>query len=317
MAGDRMVRTIRLVAQAVAVIGALASAPTLAAAPQPGFNSPDEAVAALVQALQSRDPASVGTVLGPGSEALVRSGDPVKDHQEAQTFLDAYAAHHALAPDGPARMVLHVGTNDWPMPIPLVEQNGAWRFDSHAGAQQIIDRRIGRNEIAAIRFCLAYVDAQKAYFDLFQQVTGAGTYAQRLVSTSGNYDGLYWPSAADIPDSPLAALVASAVQEGYPGEIEAGKPVPYEGYYYRILTAQGPNAPGGSRSYLRGGRMVEGFGLIAWPATYGASGIMTFIVDQDGIVFQQDLGRNTTARSASIKAFDSGLEWTRVDVGTQ
>jgi hypothetical protein len=317
MAGGRMVQKIRLFAQAAAVIGVLASGSTRAAAPQSGFNSPDEAVTALVQALQSRDPASVGTVLGPGSEALVRSGDPVKDRQEAQTFLDAYAAHHALAPDGPARMVLLVGSNDWPMPIPLVEQNGSWHFDAHAGAQQIIDRRIGRNEIAAIRFCLAYVDAQKAYFDLFLQATGTGAYAQHLVSTPGNYDGLYWPSAVGIPDSPLAELVANAVQEGYPGEIEAGRPVPYEGYYYRILTAQGPNAPGGPKNYLRAGRMVEGFGLIAWPATYGASGIMTFIVDQDGIVFQQDLGRNTTARSASIKAFDSGLEWTRVDVGTQ
>ena len=263
------------------------------------------------------DPAAIGSILGPGSEALVRSGDPVKDRQENQHFLDNYAAQHTLVAAGADRMVLHIGKNDWPMPIPLVRRNGLWRFDSGSGAQEVVNRRIGRNEIAAIRFCLAYVDAQKAYFDLFKQATGSGAYAQRLVSTAGNYDGLYWPSVAGIPESPLTPVVASAVEEGYPGQAEAGKAVPYQGYFYRILTRQGASAPGGTKSYMQGKKMVDGFALIAWPAIYGAGGIMTFIVDQDGVVFQDDLGHNTAKRAAAITAFDPGLDWARIDVSGQ
>jgi hypothetical protein len=292
----------------------LCGAPAWAAAPQRGFATPDAAVDALVAALRTHDPASIGVVLGAGSEKLVRSGDPVKDREESQRFLDSYAAHHALEADGPNRMVLHVGADDWPLPIPLVQQDGTWRFDSRAGAQEIVDRRIGRNEIAAVRFSLAYVEAQKAYFELFKQATGTGAYAKRLVSTPGNYDGLYWPPAAGIPESPLTPLVQSAIEEGYPGEVEAGKPIPYQGYYYRILTAQGASAPGGARSYLRGGKLVDGFALVAWPAIYGASGVMTFIVDQDGVVFQKDLGRDTATRAKAIKAFDPTLDWARVEV---
>src|SRR5262245_50996122 len=151
--------------------------------------------------------AALVAVLGPGSERLVRSGDPTKDGEERQRFLDAYAAKHTLTPDGEQRMVLHVGQDDWPLPIPLVQQNGQWRFDSRQGARQIVDRRIGRNEVAAIQTCLIYVAAQQAYFDLFKQVTGEGRYAQLMVSTPGNYDGLYWPSAPGIPESPFSALV--------------------------------------------------------------------------------------------------------------
>jgi hypothetical protein len=216
-------------------------------------------------------------------------------------------------------MTLHVGTNDWPLPIPLVRRDGEWAFDSQAGAQVIVDRRIGRNEIAAIRFALAYVDAQRAYFDLFKQVTGKGRYAMRLVSTDDNYDGLYWPPAPGIPESPLGPLVASAIEEGYPGRVEQGKQIPYEGYYFRVLTAQGPNAPGGAKNYVQGGvqggLMTGGFGLIAWPAIYDASGITSFVVGQDGVVFQKDLGPETSARTAAIRSFDPGLDWARVVVG--
>jgi hypothetical protein len=254
--------------------------------------------------------------LGPGSEKLVRSGDPVKDRDEAHRFLDAYAERHSLVADGQDRMTLHVGTNDWPLPIPLVRRDGEWAFDSQAGAQVIVDRRIGRNEIAAIRFALAYVDAQRAYFDLFKQVTGKGRYAMRLVSTDDNYDGLYWPPAPGIPESPLGPLVASAIEEGYPGRVEQGKQIPYEGYYFRVLTAQGPNAPGGAKNYVQGGvqggLMTGGFGLIAWPAIYDASGITSFVVGQDGVVFQKDLGPETSARTAAIRSFDPGLDWARV-----
>jgi len=314
--GDRMRGLGRLFAVVLVVAGLLVR-PVQAATPQSTYATPDAAVTALVAALKTHNPTAIGAVLGPGSEALVSSGDRVKDRQENQRFLDAYAEHHALVADGTDQMVLHVGQNDWPMPIPLVQHNGRWHFDSHEGAQQIVDRRIGRNEIAAIRVCLAYVDAQKAYFDLFKQATGAGAYAQRLVSTPGNYDGLYWPSVTGIPESPLTPLLESAVDEGYPGEVAAGKSVPYQGYFYRVLTRQGTSAPGGARSYIQNGKMVGGFALLAWPAIYGASGVMTFIVNQDGVVFQDDLGRDTAARAARITAFDPGLDWTRIDVSRQ
>lgn len=310
MAGGRGTRR----ACAVAIAMLLAQGPVHgASSPARSFSSPDDAVAALVAALQMHDPAKVEAVLGPGSENLVRSGDPVKDREESDHFLAAYAQHHALSPDGD-QMVLHVGADDWPLPIPLVQRSGAWHFDSREGAQAIIDRRIGRNEAAAIRFCLTYVDAQKAYFDLLKEATGSGAYAQRLVSTAGNYDGLYWPPVAGIPESPLTSLVQSAVAEGYPGEIEAGHPIPYQGYFFRILTAQGADAPGGAKSYLRDGKLVGGFALLARPAVYGASGVMTFIVDQDGIVFQRDLGPGTQKQVQAIKAFDPSLAWARVDV---
>jgi hypothetical protein len=296
---------------------AAAQSAPIAAAKRPAqttFTSADDAVAALVAALQKRDHVATADILGPGSEALLNSGDPTKDDQERRQFLDAYTAHHALSPNGPDHMMLQVGADNWPMPIPLVLTDGKWRFDSRTGAQAIVDRRIGRNEIEAIRFCLAYVDAQKAYFDLFKQATGVGVYARLLVSTTGNYDGLYWPSAAGVPESPLTPLVQSAIAEGYPDQLESGKLVPYEGYYYRILTTQGANAPGGNKSYLQDGKLTGGFALVAWPVAYRASGVMTFIVDQDGIVFQNDLGPNTAARAKAMTAFDPGLDWTLVDI---
>jgi hypothetical protein len=306
----------RLTIACATVLGMLA---IIAAGPAPPaasseFNTPEAAVTALVQAAQSNDRQSLAAVLGPGSEALVSSGDPAKDASESRKFIDGYNAKHSLTPDGPQRMVLTIGDDNWPMPIPLVEQNGKWHFDSHQGAQQIVDRRIGRNEIEAIRTCLAYVDAQQDYFDLFKQVKGTGAYAQHLVSTPGNYDGLYWPDAPSIPASPFSALVAKAVEEGYPGDLVSGKQAPYEGYYFRILIAQGPNAAGGARNYIVDGRMTGGSALVAWPAIYRASGIMTFVVDQDGIVFQKDLGPDTAKRVAAIKQFDPDLSWARIDI---
>jgi hypothetical protein len=311
MAGVSITRIACVVAVAAMLAqGAAHGAPL----PARHFASPDDAVAALIAALQTHDPAKLQAVLGPGSENLVRSGDPVKDRKESDHFLAAYAERHTLTPDGDGRMVLHVGTDDWPLPIPLLQQNGGWHFDSREGAQEIIDRRIGRNEAAAIRFCLAYVDAQKAYFELFQAATGAGAYAQHLVSTPGNYDGLYWPPANSVPESPLTSLVQSAVEEGYPGQIETGHPIPYQGYFFRILTAQGADAPGGAKPYMRDGKLTDGFALIAWPAMYGASGVMTFIVNQDGTVFQRDLGPGTPKQVQAVKGFDPTLAWARVDV---
>jgi hypothetical protein len=209
-------------------------------------------------------------------------------------------------------LVLDVGKDDWPLPIPVVRQAGVWRFDVAAGAQEIIDRRIGRNEIDAIRVSLFYADAQKDYFDRVKQISGTGEYAQRLVSTPNNHDGLYWPVATGELESPLAPLMSQAIDEGYPGEIVPG--TPYQGYYFKVLKGQGESAPGGPKDYLVNGKMTGGFALVAWPASYGVSGVMTFLVDQDGVVFQKDLGEHTAASAGAITRFDPDIGWARVDV---
>jgi Protein of unknown function (DUF2950) len=277
------------------------------------FESADQAVTALVDALRAAKQEAVQDVLGPGSEKLVISGDKYSDAAERQKFLSAYDIAHKLVPAEPSRMVLQVGKDGWPFPIPLVKAGGLWHFDSEAGAEELIDRRIGRNEIAAIRTALAYVDAQKAFFALTGQ-QGQAQYAQHLVSVPRKHDGLYWPAAAGESESPLAPLMAQAQEEGYPGERVAGKPVPYHGYLFRILTGQGTSAAEGALDYVSDGRMTKGFALIAWPVSFGASGIMTFIVNQDGIVFQRDLGPDTAAMAKAIQLFDPDLSWARVDI---
>ncbi len=302
-----------LAASMVAVpLGFAAAPPPVAAAES--FASPQDAAAALNDAAKADNVAQMERVLGPGSSALLRSGDPTQNANETRQFVDAYAAKHELVAQPDGRVVLQIGTNDWPVPIPIVRSGNSWHFDARQGAQDIVDRRIGRNEVAAIRVCLAYFDAQQAYFDLLKQGTGTGAYAQRLVSTPGNYDGLYWPATPGIPESPLQPLVSTAVSEGYPGDLVAGKPVPYQGYFFKILKGQGPAAPSGARSYVKQGRMTEGFALLAWPARYGASGIMSFIIGPDGVVFQKDLGPETAARAAATSLFDPDLSWTRVDI---
>jgi hypothetical protein len=311
-----MIRDPRPAARVVALLlGLLLPLVALGApAGQQSYATAEDAVAALIAAVGTDKPAPLIAVLGPSATRLVSSGDANADAIARRHFLDNYAAKHALVADGPGRMVLQVGTDDWPLPLPIVQTDGRWHFDSAAGAQEIIDRRIGRNEIAAIRVSLAYVDAQQDYFARAKAAGGPGDYAQRLVSTPGDEDGLYWEPADGQPESPLAPLVNQAKDEGYPGELVSGRRVPYEGYYFRILTRQGPDAPGGARNYVVDGHMTGGFGLIAWPATYRASGVMTFIVNQDGVVFQQDLGPETAKRAAAITSFDPTPNWARVDI---
>jgi hypothetical protein len=306
-----------LVFYAIAGLGSVGgpAAPPQISASSTGqiFGAAEEAIAVLVDTLRADKPDALQTVLGPGSEKLLSSGDKYSDAAERQKFLAAYDENHKLAPAASDHMILQVGKNDWPFPIPLVQEDGRWHFDAQAGAQELVNRRIGRNEIAAIRTSLAYVDAQKDFFALTGQNGHAG-YAQRLASSPGKRDGLYWPTAEGEAESPLAPLMAQAQEEGYPGERVSGKPLPYHGYYFRILTGQGTSAADGARNYISGARMTNGFALIAWPASYGASGIMTFIVNQDGIVFQKNLGPNTATLAAAIKLFDPDLTWTRVDV---
>ena len=277
------------------------------------FENPAAAVTALVDALRTGRPEAVQTVLGPGSERLLRSGDKVADAAERQKFLSAFDAKHEIVGAAPDRMTLQVGAEDWPLPIPLMQVGGGWRFDAAAGAQELVNRRIGRNEIAAIRTELAYVDAQKAFFAMTGQA-GSAEYAPRLRSSPGKFDGLYWPASAGESASPLEPLVDQAREEGYPVDPGAGERRPYHGYYFRILTAQGPNTPEGARSYFANGRMTSGFGLVGWPATYGVSGIMSFIVNQDGTVFQKDLGPRTESVASTMKTYDPDLTWVKVEV---
>ncbi len=278
------------------------------------FSDPEQAAAALVTALRTDKIDAVKTVLGPGTDKLLNSGDPYSDAGERHRFLEAFDKKHQIVEVQPGRATLQVGDGDWPLPIPIVKAaDGSWHFDAEAGALALVDRRIGRNELAAIRACLAYVDAQKAFHAMAEK-KGQPEYAQLLASTPDRHDGLYWPSREGEPESPLAPLIAQAVGEGYPGERMAGKRMPYHGYFFRILTAQGNDTPEGTRDYIVNGHMTGGFALVAWPALYGASGIMSFIVNQDGTVFQKDLGPSTEWLGVTMKTYDPDLSWTRVDV---
>jgi hypothetical protein len=318
-----------LVLMSVLGIGLAASSlpsPALAASPpvsppagptakQQDFDTADAAAEALFKANQAGDVAALRAIFGPDGDKLAVSGDPVADSAVRKRFVDAYTASHTLTPAGDGRMVLVIGPNAWPMPIPLEQVDGRWRFDVSLGAQDIIDRRIGRNELMTIRTLLAVVAAQKDYFDRLQRGTGAGAYAQRVLSTPGEQDGLYWDAATGEASSPLGPLIEQVENEGYPGATGAkGRPTPYQGYFYHMLKAQGPNAPGGAKDYVRNGRMTEGFAFVAWPAGYGSSGIVTFLVDQDGTVFQKDLGSDSAKIAGAMTRFDPDFTWTRVDI---
>ena len=216
---------------------------------------------------------------------------------------------------GRTQRVLTVGTDGWPLPFPIVHAGGLWRFDANGGAEEIIDRRIGRNELATIRTLLSFVEAEQDYFDRAKRGVGTGFYAQRVQSSPGKFDGLYWGTTDGDPPSPLDPLVQQARDEGYPGEAAPdGKPTPYHGYLFSVLRAQGPAAEGGEKDYVRNGQMTEGFGFLAWPARIGNSGIVTFIVDQDGTVFQKDLGPTTAKTVAGITRFDPDPTWALVDI---
>jgi hypothetical protein len=295
-------------------LGIAQAVPANAPEPQRRFASAEEAVQALIAALRNNREAELRAILGPEADRVMDSGDRYADQELHRRFIALYDEKHTVAPKGPGRAELDVGPDDWPLPIPLVEESGQWLFDTKEGAQTIVDRRIGRNELSAIRTLLACVDAQRDYFDRTKQASGMGTYATRLLSNPGRHDGLYWPVAEGETESPLGPLIDSAQDAGYPGELVGGKPIPYEGYYFRILKAQGPNGDGGAKNYIRSGRMTGGFALIAWPAVFESSGIMTFIVGPDGDVYQKDLGPDTTHIASRITRFDPDLTWARVAV---
>jgi len=289
----------------VAVLACLCLAMSQASAQQ-SFKSPDEAAAALAAAVKSGAKQDILKVLGPDGDDIVSSGDEVADAEARNKFTSAYDAKHSVKIDG-KKASLIVGPDDFPFPIPLVHNKAGWEFDADEGRQEILFRRIGRNELDTIQTCLAFVDAENEYADK-DHGDGVGAYAQRIVSSPGKQDGLYWKSEAN--DSPLGALAAEAAAEGYQA---GGEPQPYHGYYYRILTGQGQSAPGGSLSYVIKGKMIGGFALVAWPAEYGNSGVTTFIVNHAGVVYQKDLGKDTEAIAKRMMWFDPDRSWSKTE----
>jgi len=292
-----------------------ATASSAAVVKQEDFDTPDVAAAALFTANQDNDVAALLAIFGPSGNKLVVSGDAVADSAARKRFVDSYTASHALTPSQDGRMILVIGPNAWPVPIPLEQVDGRWRFDASRGAQDIVDRRIGRNELMTIRTLLAAVAAEKDYFDRMQRGSGTGAYAQRMLSTPGKQDGLYWDVATGEDPSPLGPLIAQVESEGYPGATGVhGKPTPYQGYFYHMLKAQGANAPGGAKNYVHDGSMTEGFAFVAWPAIYGSSGLVTFLVDQDGTVFQKNLGPDTAKIAGGMTSFNPDFTWARIDI---
>jgi Protein of unknown function (DUF2950) len=279
-------------------------------AKQRGFGTPEEATTALADAIKAGDRKALLEVLGSDGAKLVSSGDAVADRNLAKRFAAEYDRAHRLEGGG-GKVVLYIGPDDFRFPIPLVPDGITWRFDTRAGQEEILNRRIGRNELDAIQVCLAYVDAQREYYAEDRNADGLREYAQRFGSTPGKRDGLYWETKPGETSSPLGPMVARARAEGY-GPRRGGRAAPYHGYYYRILTAQGPNAPGGAYSYLAHGRMIGGFALVAFPARYGVSGVMTFIVNHDGTVYERDLGPNTAAVARAMKRFNPDRGWKKV-----
>lgn len=276
---------------------------------QERFKSPDEAVAALVAAARAENNRDLMKVLGADGRDILFSGDEVADKNRRAAFLIAFDLKHQIVKKSDNAADLVVGPKDWQLPVPLVQKAGAWQFDTAAGRREVLSRRIGRNELDAIQASLAFVDAQNDYASLNPLGLKVDSYARRIISSPGKKDGLYWPASANEPQSPLGGAFALATIQGYRPGADA---TPYHGYYYKVLTGQGANVPGGAMSYLVKGNLIGGFGLVAYPAEYGNSGVMTFIVNHSGVVFQKDLGPNTARIASRMTAFDPDSTWRKV-----
>ena len=280
---------------------------TSASHAQQAFSSPEDAAAALAAAVKSGTNSAILKVLGNAAEDIVASGDDVADADIRQRFLSMYDGKHSIKAEGNKKATLVLGPDDFPFPIPLVNNKSGWEFDSDAGRIEVLYRRIGRNELDAIQTALAFVDAENEYADK-DRGEGVGVYAQRIVSSAGKKDGLFWRDDSD--PSPLGELAAEASNEGY--RIN-GQGSPYHGYHFRILKGQGSNAPGGALNYVVKDKMIGGFALIAYPAEYGNSGVMTFMVNHGGTVYQKDLGQRTDSIARRITVFDPDQTWKKVD----
>lgn len=298
-----------LASTALALGWLLLSTPVFAAQPtaQVTFASAEQAMDGLVAALRDGNAKAIGKVLGPGSEKLIGSGDPVSDKNLRERFLAAVAEGSKPAKRDDGRVFFAIGKDEWPFPIPVVMTAGSWRFDAKAGAEEILDRRIGENELNTINVCLGYVDAQREYATEDRNHDGFIEYAEQFVSDPGKRNGLYWPAQVGETESPIGPFMAAAQAKGY--SYNKGKRTPYYGYYYRILKAQGPHASGGAIDYVVRGHMIGGFALVAFPSRYGSSGVMTFIVNHEGQVYQKDLGPKTAEIAEKMTLFDPDPSW--------
>lgn len=272
------------------------------------FQTPEEAVKALVQTTKAGNLDELLMLFGPDGKDLISSSDPATARSNRQVFSAAVAEKWRLEDQGQSK-VLVIGNEDWPFPVPLVRDESGWRFDTAAGKEEVLSRRIGRNELAVIRICQTYVNAQHIYAKHGHDGKPAGLYARSFGSDPGKQNGLYWPVTHGQRRSPLGDLVAKAAEEGRQAGGDSKGPSPFYGYYFRILTAQGSNATGGAKNYIVNGEMSGGFALVAWPAQYDASGVMTFIVNQDGVVREKDLGTGTDATARAMTAYDPDGSW--------
>jgi hypothetical protein len=277
---------------------------------QKTFKSPDAAAKALVDATRADDVKALEALFGPGSQDIISSGDEVDDTRGRDMFVKAYGDAHRLEKAGENKRILYVGKDDWPMPVPIVKTGKQWHFQTEEGRQEILSRRIGKNEIGAIQTCLAIVDAEKEYATLDRDNDQLLEYTPKFASEKGKKDGLYWQAAPGEPLSPLGPFVARATAEGY-GNAEQMSP--YHGYLFRIITAQGENADGGAYSYIVNGNLIGGFAVVAHPALYRASGVKTFIVNYEGVVYEKDLGPETSQLAEALTVFDPDKSWKRVE----
>lgn len=298
----------RALMSALCVTGVLFAPLALA---QKSYPTAESAVVALAEAMKAAGDDALLDVLGKSAKPLIASGDPVADRNMREKFVAEYTAAHSLKETAPGRNELVIGKNEWPLPLPLVQNKSGWHFNLAAGKEEIISRRIGANELSTIQAIQAMADAQHEYAGQDRDGDGVRSYARRIKSTPGKQDGLYWQTAAGEAPSPLGELAAQAVGKGYKDE-NTGAPQPFYGYYYRILDGQGKSAPDGAYSYLVGDRMIGGFAILAYPAKYGVSGVMSFIVNQDGVVYQKNLGAKTAEIAAKQKKFDPDSSWSKL-----
>ncbi len=277
------------------------------------FETPEAAVQALIEAAKSDNDGALIKVLGKDGKPLVDSGDAVADKNARERFLEQYEVANSLDKSVPDSITLEVGEDKWPFPVPIVSEGGKWHFDSPTGVDELINRRVGANELDTIQSCLAYADAQREYYMSNPEKSPLLHYAGRLVSSEGKKDGLYWPAGENEEQSPLGEGFAQARAEGYELKDGSMKGVPFHGYIYRLLNKQGANAPGGAYDYVVNGELLGGFAAIAFPAEYGNSGVMTFMVSHDGVVYSKDLGPETAKLALAVDSFDPGSDWKKED----
>jgi hypothetical protein len=306
----RLSLALSIVLLALLFVTSLASADDSAA--QQVFPTPDTAVSALVAADKADDVKVLSAILGPDSDQILSSGDPVADKNARDDFVRRYSEMHRLAYDEQGRVILYIGAENWPVPIPLVKKDSGWVFDTAAGKKELLFRRIGRNELFTIKVLEDLADAQSEYASVTHDGGSEGEFAQKILSDTGKQNGLYWETAEGQPESPIGPLVAKATEAGYKKD-NGDNPIPFHGYYYKILTGQGSNAPGGTKKYLVDGKMTNGFAFLAYPAEYRASGVMTFMINQDGVIVQKDLGPDTAKLADTISEYNPDKTWQEVD----